>query len=64
MLIDLMILLEENEYDPEGDDSSASSEMEPMVHKFQAKSMRFQDLTTNPHIWAFLTATISDIKRT
>lgn len=31
--------------------------------KFKSKSKKFPDLASNPHIWAFLTATIGDLRR-
>lgn len=59
---DLILLLEENERSvPLGSATDTIHTSIPVVvkpKKFKPKSKKFSDLTSNPHIWAFLTATI------
>lgn len=65
---DLILLLEENERSesltPTTDITYTSTSSLPKPSKkFKPKSKKFPDLTSNPHIWAFLTATIGDLRR-
>lgn len=65
---DLILLLEESDSSEPGVPITDSSEPTPSlgpksIKKFKSKSKKFPDLTTNPQVWAFLTATIGDIRQ-
>lgn len=62
-LRDLILLLEENESAPVTDDLYISPHIEINPPNFRLNP-RDSPIWLNPHVWAFLMAEISDIKRT
>lgn len=64
---DLILLLEENETVDPPTHNTITNSPSPAVKprpatKFKPKSRKFPDLTTNPQIWAFMTATTGELR--
>lgn len=67
-LIDLILLLDEsNPSEPGYPTNETNGQLQSLgptpIKKFKPKSKKFPDLTSNHHAWAFLTATIGDMRQ-